>query len=78
MYMNKYLFCLCFFLNTALSSEEDINTGHLYYYEYEEEQIASLLKSETAKIWSNCFHNKDIPEEQIEKDEANQTNEYGE
>lgn len=63
--MKTYLYFapLFFIFNTAIANEDDINEGHLYHIEIEEQKIKSkqlkaLLELDKLKVWSNCFSDK--------------------
>lgn len=73
--MKTYLyFALVFFISTTvIANEVDINEGHLYHIEIEEqkiksEQLKGLLESDRLKVWSNCFSDK-VETEKVEKNE---------
>lgn len=73
--MKTYLYFAPLFLifNNVIANEKDINEGHLYHVEIEEQKIESerlkaLLESEKLKIRSNCFSNN-YEAEQVSKNE---------
>ena len=60
--MEKCFFIVFVYLSfdIAIADEDNINEGHLYHVEIEEQKIKSeelkaILESDKLKVWSNCF-----------------------